>query len=129
MSDHNTYCPGCNYPETACICIQLRVKPCQLVNEGPPVKPSPLVNKEPQAPTGTPEPEVRPERCAVCKWWEHEKEDIGECHRYAPRPEVPLGEVDDWAHFPVWPLTLLDEFCGEFEPQERSNLPWPTRTS
>jgi hypothetical protein len=61
-------------------------------------------------------------KCADCKFWRPGEdqmswgEGVGECRRYAPRPEV--DHRDDVSKpirdFTIWPLTLDDQFCGEF---------------
>jgi hypothetical protein len=49
-------------------------------------------------------------KCANCLYWKtDEKGNIGECHRYAPRPaDTSLVKKLDW------PNTMDEDFCGEF---------------
>lgn len=68
-------------------------------------------------------------KCADCKFWKAKDggtfdEGTGECRRYAARPVV----LDDDAElprspFPAWPLTLDDQFCGEFT-NRRDTVSW-----
>ena len=54
--------------------------------------------------------------CGNCgHWLEHTGTEglQGECHRYAPRPE---GVVENGPSLSlVWPVTVANEFCGEWE--------------
>ena len=46
-------------------------------------------------------------------------EDWGWCKRYAARPRV-IDEDQDQAeqqYFTIWPLTYLDAWCGDWQPQ------------
>lgn len=59
-------------------------------------------------------------KCADCKFWSAKKGDpwadgVGECRRHAPLP-VLLADEGDHSHsaFVAWPLTLDEQFCGEF---------------
>lgn len=57
--------------------------------------------------------------CNTCDYWVNYQgnDDLGECHRYAPRNsdrEYMMGalcEID-------WPLTKDDDFCGEYKRSE-----------
>jgi hypothetical protein len=62
--------------------------------------------------------------CALCRYW-HRVEvphDAGVCRRRAPvsTPEPtmrridPVSPVSTNAFWGVWPVTLLDDACGEF---------------
>ena len=65
-------------------------------------------------------------QCGSCLFYaphhrESIKEEMGFCHRYAPRPLVILntgsGEtptLDAW-----WPEVLVEEWCGEWQPTNR----------
>jgi hypothetical protein len=66
-------------------------------------------------------------RCADCKFWNRDEGpfEVGRCHRYAPRPvvvagteegEEPLARPD----LPVWPLTIDEDWCGEFIPKHEA---------
>ena len=52
--------------------------------------------------------------CGNCLYWKtHEESELGECHRYAPRPaDASLAKNV------VWPFTMADNFCGEFQVRE-----------
>ena len=59
--------------------------------------------------------------CKGCRYWveiDPEKQLAGECHRYAPRPELAVGmkECD-------WPLTQPDDWCGEHAPRDEPLTP------
>ena len=70
----------------------------------------------------------RIERCENCRWWlshrsiledeaEPEEGDAGECHRNAPIAHVEPEEGESGNRMSVWPLTEIDDFCGEFAPK------------
>jgi hypothetical protein len=46
-------------------------------------------------------------------------EDWGWCKRYAARPRVIDEDRDmlDQQYFTIWPLTYLDAWCGDWQPQ------------
>jgi len=48
-------------------------------------------------------------KCKDCKWWKEfgPDESGGHCHRHAPKPEV------------GWPITVENDWCGEFEAKEK----------
>lgn len=55
--------------------------------------------------------------CDSCRWWEDEHEDpegSGICRRYAPKPRV-FEDSDVGPKYPIWPLTLNTEWCGEHQ--------------
>jgi len=68
-------------------------------------------------------------KCKDCRFWLARTGDVlndgvGECRRYAARP---LVEADDVERSPVspftaWPLTLDDQFCGDFA--SRKSVSW-----
>lgn len=61
--------------------------------------------------------------CAACRFWVRHKHaldtEFGTCRRYAPRPVRLLDPADDddqlANHYPSWPNTAEDEFCGEWK--------------
>lgn len=58
-----------------------------------------------------------PAACARCAFW-HKHEDsaiTGDCRRRAPRPLIDPKHEEDGLAFVVWPTTVDDEWCGEFE--------------
>lgn len=71
------------------------------------------------------------ECCATCKFGrDHRTEIMGSCHKYAPRPIVTWHERDaedggmegeisdrDYKEYPVWPATLENDWCGEWQPK------------
>lgn len=47
-------------------------------------------------------------KCQDCLFWDRiGASSLGECHRYAPGVSHAAG--------PVWPRTVADSGCGEFE--------------
>lgn len=69
--------------------------------------------------------------CDHCKYHKRVGFRWGECRRYPPMPGVNLNEDDiptsglpkpevpgegDGEARPVWPITGLKDWCGEFEP-------------
>lgn len=48
--------------------------------------------------------------CGQCCYFLAISEEIGKCHRYAPRPS--LSVVSSGV---TWPVVRTDDFCGEFE--------------
>jgi hypothetical protein len=68
--------------------------------------------------------EPRPDRCETCRFWDlrigDSDEGAGVCRRHAPVAATPAVNVsqkveDQTASFPSWPLTLNDEWCGEWQ--------------
>jgi hypothetical protein len=51
------------------------------------------------------------EKCGVCRFYIEKKETIGECRRYAPRPNA--LKIN-------WCKVGIDYWCGEFERKEPS---------
>jgi len=51
------------------------------------------------------------ERCGQCRFYIEKKETLGECRRYAPRPNVQNKN---------WCQVSIDHWCGEFEAKEPS---------
>lgn len=49
--------------------------------------------------------------CEVCRYFDPISEEIGKCHRYAPRPSLSV-----MSSAVAWPVVRPSEFCGEFEP-------------
>jgi hypothetical protein len=51
--------------------------------------------------------------CETCRFWSTNPAELfpgyGECRRHAPRKSDPSDRV-------LWPVTSLDDFCGEHEP-------------
>lgn len=69
-------------------------------------------------------------KCADCKFWKARDgrtldEGIGECRRYAARPLVIADDAAEMPRSPfaTWPLTLDDQFCGEFV-SRRDGVSW-----
>jgi hypothetical protein len=57
---------------------------------------------------------VDTEACRVCRFWlaPERSAGAGHCRRYAPKPNtepIPTQKCTEW------PLTLRDDWCGEFE--------------
>ena len=55
-------------------------------------------------------PPQKEQECLNCRYYFN-----GDCHRYAPRPE--LGEQTLAAY---WPFDMERDWCGEWAPQEVS---------
>lgn len=59
-------------------------------------------------------------KCVDCKFWKAKEggaldDGVGECRRYAAKPLVALDDAElPRSPFVAWPLTLDDQFCGEF---------------
>lgn len=51
------------------------------------------------------------EKCGKCRFYIEKQETIGECRRYAPRPNV--LKIN-------WCKVGVDYWCGEFEPKQQS---------
>ena len=63
--------------------------------------------------------------CANCRYWKREAKDsdTGICRRYPPNiahQEMYMEDSDGYADYPVWPLTLDDEWCGEHSLKDNS---------
>ena len=71
--------------------------------------------------------------CETCRWWRFDTRlnslgDSGSCLRYAPRPITRLysewTDDDDaagnlaYSLEVVWPMTFVDNWCGEHAPKE-----------
>ncbi|MAK71870.1 MAG: hypothetical protein CMF19_07475 [Idiomarinaceae bacterium] len=57
--------------------------------------------------------------CKDCRFFIFDGADIGECHRYAPRPIVINARADlDRSIYEMaeWPTLRASNFCGEFKP-------------
>lgn len=54
-------------------------------------------------------------RCDMCRFWYDQGDGEGVCRRLAPTARTTRREEDDYQRFPVWPLTLDNEWCGEWE--------------
>jgi hypothetical protein len=54
--------------------------------------------------------------CSACKYWEDIQDGSGLCHRNPPTLNIGRDAmcVDSW----VLPLTMHDEWCGQFEAYE-----------
>lgn len=50
--------------------------------------------------------------CATCRFWRSYDSANGQCHRYAPKPELLNTE---WKGY--WPDTYDHDWCGEHEPK------------
>ena len=53
--------------------------------------------------------------CSTCPHWDDRQNDdgCGICRKHAPKAALHRNEDDPDAEFPVWPLTLASEWCGE----------------
>ena len=73
-------------------------------------------------------------KCQDCQWWRGREIALGsssapsgfaECRRFPPAP-VPT-QYDHFGGYlfkgPRWLMTHQDEYCGEYEPQERYAQP------
>lgn len=56
-------------------------------------------------------------KCIKCEFWFGPDDSgmMGTCQRYAPRA-TEISYAGPTVTRAVWPLTAMDEFCGEFEP-------------
>ena len=54
--------------------------------------------------------------CETCRFWEFNRDDMGECRRRSPQAAltVPMDDAPG-VKAAYWPTTLSDEWCGEFE--------------
>lgn len=68
-------------------------------------------------------------KCETCQFWVKEAPDRldGECHRYAPRPKLDRAErhEDECLGVLYWPITEINEGCGEHRPIETNDAPIP----
>ena len=51
------------------------------------------------------------EKCSQCRFYIEKQEKLGECRRYAPRPNV--LKIN-------WCKVSIDHWCGEFEQRQPS---------
>lgn len=64
-------------------------------------------------------------RCSACKFWVTGKDPspwatgMGECRRLSPMPwaERDAKAPEPRAVFTYWPMTLDEQFCGEYAPR------------
>jgi len=60
--------------------------------------------------------------CSSCRFWDldtnRNPDDVGICRRYPPTIPNAQSSVDDYQDYPVWPLTLDSEWCGEHKPKK-----------
>lgn len=56
-------------------------------------------------------------RCDECRWWDECEDRKGECRRTNPAPAFREAIASAW----LWPSTLANEFCGEFQPKSTTN--------
>lgn len=59
--------------------------------------------------------------CDKCRYWRFLRElekhvGVGECRRHAPVVKTPEN-VSTGLRYAEWPLTMFDDWCGEFEPK------------
>jgi hypothetical protein len=65
-------------------------------------------------------------KCADCKFWKAKDggtfdDGVGECRRYAARPLIADdADAEPKSPFVAWPLTLDDQFCGDYEPRRET---------
>jgi hypothetical protein len=57
--------------------------------------------------------------CSCCRFWErvHAESDVGQCRRYPPQASDIETTEDSPAGLAIlhdWPLTLANNWCGEF---------------
>jgi hypothetical protein len=53
--------------------------------------------------------------CQNCRFYESEDDEMGECHRHAPRP-ILMSLIHGKSNPEIqWPSMYCKEFCGEFE--------------
>jgi len=60
-----------------------------------------------------------PSRCSRCRFWErvHAESDVGHCRRFPPQAsdiEPTEDSPPGLAIIHDWPLTLANNWCGEF---------------
>ena len=60
---------------------------------------------------------MKEECCQKCRYWRQKIDKRGECHRYAPRPQLVEKELDN-----LWASTYSEEWCGEFENKKIKEL-------
>ena len=59
-------------------------------------------------------------KCKNCGFWDPVTDNAGRCHRRAPLV-VMRGSMGNYMDTEaLWPSTLADEWCGEFEPSEET---------
>lgn len=57
---------------------------------------------------------MKDRRCIKCEhWFGPDDSGIGNCQRHAPAP-IPVGYEGPMTARAIWPLTGMDEFCGDF---------------
>jgi hypothetical protein len=47
--------------------------------------------------------------CETCRFFDAVNDEVGKCHRYAPRPS--LSVISSGV---AWPVVRVTDFCGEF---------------
>jgi hypothetical protein len=57
--------------------------------------------------------------CENCKFWEQTGATdtglIGECHKNSPSPQLEPSPDQSGMRFAVWPSTVQNQWCGDFE--------------
>ncbi len=53
--------------------------------------------------------------CGECKCWKPLKDNTGECHCKAPLPYIKKDEEETRDNGTRWPLTHMNQSCGEFQ--------------
>lgn len=62
-------------------------------------------------------------QCCNCMYFDGyaPEADTGFCRRFAPRPKTAARDAMTESDFDVlawWPVTMTDDWCGEFEPRK-----------
>lgn len=68
--------------------------------------------------------------CSNCRYWDtyEDGDESGVCRRYPPRiPHPSMANLDEdgncgWEEYPIWPLTMDEEWCGEHKLKEKNGL-------
>ena len=64
---------------------------------------------------------VKGRTCSRCVYWGETDGSLGYCRRYSPRQGTPLeAYLKDTQQRGIWPMTLPDDWCGEFRAETRT---------
>lgn len=54
--------------------------------------------------------------CATCRFWDRGRDDFDTiCRRHVPVAVIRKPDDPAISRYPVWPLTISTEWCGEHE--------------
>lgn len=65
-------------------------------------------------PPMAPRAETPARKCATCAFFEKDDDEIGACHRNAPKPAMACETSDNVSPIVVWPEVYFNDFCGEW---------------